>query len=210
MTTTFNRLTLVERNHGRTPDGHILSLWRCDCGAETAVAFSRVKCGATKSCGCLAREVSSQQATKHGGRETREYSSWIAMRRRCLVETDKDYPQYGGRGISICPEWSDFAIFLHDMGERPEGTSLDRIDASLGYAPSNTRWATDKTQGRNRRGTFTWHIKGRTFGSITEAANAFSVSEQTITRWVNGAFDARRNSVTAPRPDCSVERRYAA
>lgn len=132
------------------------------------------------------------------------------MRRRCENPTDKDFPRYGGKGITVCPEWSkSFAAFLEHVGCRPAGTTLDRKDARLGYVPGNVRWATSKQQGRNRRGTYVWHIKGRVFGSIGEAASAFSVSEHTVSRWVNGAFDSRRNRAVAPRPDCHAVARYA-
>jgi len=132
------------------------------------------------------------------------------MKRRCETPTDKDYAGYGARGVTVCAEWSaDFAAFLDHVGKRPAGTTLDRIDATRGYEPGNVRWATPQVQGRNRRGTFVWNIKGQTFGSITEAATHFGVSEHSVSRWVNGAFDKRRNTRTAPRPDCTVERRYA-
>jgi hypothetical protein len=209
MTITYHRLTLVERDVSRTADKHIVSRWICDCGNTVDVAHSRVKSGATKSCGCLAKDASAAAATKHGGRGSPEYSSWIAMRRRCNSPIDKDYPRYGGRGISICPQWDDFATFLSDMGPRPDGTTLDRIDGSRGYEPGNVRWAPATVQGRNRRGTFIWNIKGQTFGSITEAAKAFAVSSQTIHRWVNGFADKRRGTTTSARPDCSVEERYS-
>jgi hypothetical protein len=132
------------------------------------------------------------------------------MKRRCENPNDKDFPRYGGRGITVCPEWStSFEAFLSCLGPRPAGMTLDRIDASRGYEPGNVRWATAKVQGRNRRGTFTWHIKGRLFQSITEAAAAFEVSEHTVWRWVHGQFDARRNRMAEPRPDCRIEERYA-
>lgn len=206
----FGRLTLIERDAGRTNDKHVLSRWLCDCGTEMTAPYSRAKSGAVRSCGCLTRERSSESATKHGGRNTREYSSWIAMRRRCLSPADKDYPTYGGRGITICQEWLDsFEAFREHLGPRPDRTTLDRIDGTKGYEPGNVRWAAADVQGRNRRGTHIWHIKGETFGSITEAAAAFGVSEQTVFRWVNGAFDRRRNKPVAPRADCSAEERYS-
>lgn len=210
MTITYHRLTLVDRDVGRTADGHVLSAWLCECGASVTIAFSRVKSGQSKSCGCLAREVSSAKARTHGGRGSPEYSSWMAMRRRCQNPTDKDYHRYGARGITVCPRWAEsFAAFRDDLGPRPEGTTLDRIDGARGYEPGNVRWAPAKVQGRNRRGTFVWRIRGEVFGSITEAAAKFGVSEQTIWRWVRGAFDSRRGTRTPPRADCSVERRYA-
>lgn len=209
MTVTFNRLILVERDAGRSGDGHIISRWLCECGTPAMIAYSRVKSGTTKSCGCLIAEAASASATKHGGKGTPEYGSWIAMKRRCEQPTDKDYHRYGARGVSICAEWArDFARFRADMGPRPSGTTLDRIDASGDYTPANARWATAKVQGRNRRGTFVWSIKGRTFECIGDAAEAFGVSEHSVSRWVNGQFDKRRGTFTAPRPDCTVEARY--
>lgn len=206
----FNRLTLLVRDHGRTGDGHIKSLWRCDCGAEKVAAFSRVKAGTTRSCGCLVQERSIEAHTTHGMRSSPEYSSWMAMRRRCENVSDKDYPRYGGRGVTVCAEWSaDFACFFAHVGLRPAGTSLDRIDGRLGYQPGNVRWATPTEQGRNRRNSHVWHIKGAVFQSIGEAAAAFGVSEQTVFRWAHGFFDKRRCRSTPAHPDCRAVRRYA-
>lgn len=205
----YNRLTLVQRDVGRTGDGHIKSEWLCDCGEAFECAYSRVKNGTTTSCGCYGREISQAAATRHGGRNTAEYSSWMAMRRRCENVTDKDYPRYGGAGVRVCAEWTaDFVAFREHVGPRPQGTTLDRIDSRLGYQPGNVRWATPTEQARNRRGAFVWSIKGKTFESITEAAAHFNVSEHSISRWVNGAFDKRRGTSTPPRSDCTVQARY--
>lgn len=204
----FHSLTLVQHDIGRTPGGHIQSLWLCDCGELTKGAYSRVKTGKKHSCGCVARSDSSVRATTHGGKGTREYSSWTAMRRRCLIPEDKDYPRYGARGVTICEQWSDFAVFRNDMGPRPAGMTLDRIDTTGGYTPENTRWANALDQARNRRGSSVWHIKGLTFESITEAARHFNRSEQTIYRWAYGYYDPRRDTYRAPLKDCKAEGRY--
>jgi len=95
-------------------------------------------------------------ATKHGHKPkyaapSPTYTSWVEMRRRCLNPGHKRYADYGGRGITICARWSEFANFLEDMGARPEGLSLDRINNAGNYEPGNCRWANTKTQRRNSR-----------------------------------------------------------
>lgn len=207
----YGRLLLVERKFGKAADGHIISKWLCDCGNTALVAYSRVKCGSTISCGCYARDRVAERNTKHGLRGTPEYSSWIAMKRRCESPTDKDYPKYGGRGVTVCKEWSvSFLDFLSHIGPRPKGTTLDRINSNIGYEPGNVRWATSIEQGRNRRNTRQWVIKGQFFESIKDAATAFSVSEHTIWRWTYGEYDRRRGTFTSPRSDCSAKERYSA
>lgn len=99
--------------------------------------------------------------TVHGMDGTPTYRSWVDMRRRCNNPTRKDYPRYGGRGIKVCPQWSDFTQFLDDMGERPAGLTLDRIDNDGHYEPSNCQWATRKHQGRNTRSNKTVTIDGK-------------------------------------------------
>lgn len=120
---------------------------RCECGFEKNVIMSHLTSGKSKS--CIA--CGSLQRTKHGMTGRIEYTSWVKMRGRCLNHNDDRYHQYGGRGIKICDQWKDFEVFLHDMGERPPGTSLDRIDVDGHYEPSNCRWATPKEQMRNLR-----------------------------------------------------------
>ena len=79
------------------------------------------------------------------------YTTWKSMRDRCLCPTNEKYDRYGGRGITICDRWSDFALFLEDMGERPPGHTLDRVDNDGNYEPDNCRWATPAQQTSNQR-----------------------------------------------------------
>lgn len=87
----------------------------------------------------------------HGMRETPTYSSWVSMKSRCLNRNDSSFNRYGGRGITVCDRWLDFRAFFEDMGPRPHGMSLDRIDGTRGYSPDNCRWATQAEQNANRR-----------------------------------------------------------
>ena len=130
--------------------------FRCDCGGEAITGIKQAKSGHTKSCGCLFREAMVARNTRHGlsRKHPIEYRIWKNMRGRCNTPTDSDYADYGGRGIRICDRWTDFAAFFEDMGQRPEGHSLDREDVNGDYDPSNCRWATDKQQANNKRSNY--------------------------------------------------------
>lgn len=211
----YGRLTLVADRIGKTADGHIVSLWRCDCGRETKVASSRVRNGYTRSCGCLAVDVGRAANLVHGMRGTPEYSSWQAMKSRCLDPNNKDYARWGGRGVTVCPEWIDsFDAFYSHMGPRPSGTTLDRKDNLRGYEPGNVRWASATTQATNRSSTWTVEINGKRYASVEAAARAHGVSNTTIVRWCDGYTDARRthhsnNGHKPARPGCRKWRKYA-
>jgi pentatricopeptide repeat protein len=136
----------------------VSALWRCrcSCGVERLVHGTNLRQGLSLSCGCLSREKVKERSTKHGharrGNVTRAYSCWVRMKQRCFNPNQKDYPNYGARGISVCERWLEFANFYEDMGDPPPGLTLDRIDNDRGYGPGNVRWATAREQVLNRRG----------------------------------------------------------
>lgn len=151
---TFGRLT-AQWPVGRRRNNDVQWLCPCSCGKFRVNSGSDLRSGNSKSCGCLRKELLGIRKYKHGctvaRMRTREYNSWVAMKSRCSNPNRPCYEDYGGRGIKICERWHSFENFLADMGPRPKGTSIDRIDNDMGYFPSNCRWATRLEQNRNQR-----------------------------------------------------------
>jgi hypothetical protein len=155
----FERLTVIKRA-ANMEDGGVAWLCRCSCGTEVIVRSEHLRYGRTRSCGCLRREVSAAQArahsTTHGRAGSPEHSSWHAMLDRCRNPNSHARRWYADRGITVCARWDpprggSFQNFFDDMGPRPEGRTLDRIDNDGNYEPGNCRWATLAEQGASRR-----------------------------------------------------------
>lgn len=156
-------------------------MWRCqcDCGQSSVVDGSALRNGNTSSCGCGRREVSANNAFKHGGVGSPTYSVWESMKKRCFDPRQKSYKDYGGRGIRVCDRWMSFIHFLADMGERPSGMWIDRINNDKGYEPGNCRWATPAEQQRNRSNNKMLTLNGVT-KTQSEWASDIGVSGATI------------------------------
>jgi hypothetical protein len=153
----------------------------CDCGAEKIVHSGHLFSGQSKSCGCLRDELSSKKHRKHGAWKNLEYRTWQGMKSRCRDTGNKDYPNYGGVGITVCNKWiNSFENFIADMGPRPPGKhSIERINNSAGYSPENCRWATRKEQAENRKSNQYVVLEGKTL-TVAEAARCLGLHRSTI------------------------------
>lgn len=159
----FGRLLVVAPAGVIKKGSRTYKTWEClcDCGLTSFKTTNSLNSGNVRSCGCLAAESQSKRAidrnTVHGhnragrGNQSPTWHSWNSMRKRCLYKGHVSYPLYGGRGITVCEEWKSFSSFLLDMGERPSGKTLDRINVNGNYEPSNCRWATPSEQQKNKR-----------------------------------------------------------
>lgn len=157
----FGRLTALRVAGPSEKSRSTRSWWcQCECGAHVAVASQELLRGESKSCGCLKRErdqTFGHANAVHGHardlQESSEYRSWVEMRRRCTNPNSIGFKYYGGRGISVCSRWDEYANFLADMGPKPSPKhSIDRYPNKDGnYEPGNCRWATPTEQARNRK-----------------------------------------------------------
>ena len=166
----FGRLTVIIPQ-GKTRSGKTAkliplrtALCKCKCGKWVAPGIARLINGHIKSCGCLKREALSQGqiALSHGMSYSLEYGPWRAMHQRCNNPSSKDFPNWGGKGVTITPAWDEFAQFYADMGPRPSPKhTLDRWPNKQGdYKPGNVRWATPRQQNENRKSNIFVLLKG--------------------------------------------------
>jgi len=188
----------------RSPNGACVRMWmcKCDCGKSKAVRGIHIANGATISCGCFFHGH-----TRQNGKPSRTYHSWVSMTSRCNDLKNPFWHRYGGSGITICSRWEKFKNFLQDMGERPEGTTLDRFPDKKGnYEPGNCRWATPKEQSRNSVTNVVvyWKNKNMCLSELAETAKvSYSAVKQDyerhgiehlMTRIEKGLFKRRKNT----------------
>jgi len=166
----FGKLTVRSRV-GRNNQGEATWHCRCDCGGDTLVSTARLRNGNTKSCGCLTN-------TTHGMTGTKIYETWHSMKKRCNNPRNKNY---GERGISVCERWEKFENFYEDMGDQPEGLTIERIDNGGNYEPENCRWATQAEQTRNTRRSIRIKYKGEV-KCVAEWSRIIGVPKNTLYR----------------------------
>jgi hypothetical protein len=128
----------------------------------------------TKSCGCQ-----NPKGTIHGMAYTSIYRVWKSMISRCFNRNNRNWHNYGGRGITVCERWMDFTLFFEDMGHNPPGLSLDRIDNNGSYCKENCRWASPREQGQNRRMSVLITFQGQTF-CVSEWARRVGIKMDTV------------------------------
>ncbi len=146
------KLTALKNTYTKTSNGDYLWECECECGGNTTVSVGafNYKTG-TRSCGCAISDSRKSLKGYHGLSDTTEYTSWRKMRERCLSVNCKDYPDYGGAGVTICASWDSFKTFLDDMGYKTDKDfTIDRIDTTQGYSKANCRWTKTHIQARNQ------------------------------------------------------------
>lgn len=141
----YGKLVVLE-NIG-SYSGRLHWFCQCDCGKRIAASSSNLATGNTQSCGCVLIE----KRFKHGMSKTRVHGAWRQMLQRCENPKDPSYENYGGRGIKVDDRWKDFSVFYKDMGDKPYGATLDRINNDGPYSKENCKWSTWREQQSNKR-----------------------------------------------------------
>lgn len=166
----FFNLKVISIN-GKLDNGGLLWLCECTCGNKKVYPSSSLIAGRAKSCGC--------KRIKHGFSKTPTYDSWGDMKQRCLNKNNKFFKDYGGRGIKICKSWLLFKNFLKDMGEKPVGKSLDRINNNGNYCKKNCKWSTPEEQSNNIRKNIKIKYQGITL-NLSQWSRKLKINNSTL------------------------------
>lgn len=187
----FGRLTVIKKLP-KIPNQHIKYICQCECGKIKEVYAHCLKSGASKSCGCLKDESIIKRSTKHGNKTrsnpSPEYIAWVLMIQRCYNKNHPSYPNYGGRGITVCERWlHSFESYLADVGKRPSSKhSADRYpnNETGNYEPSNFRWATKREQAGNVRTNKWLEYKGKKL-ILMDWSRLLNIGQSTIAYRLN-------------------------
>lgn len=197
---TFGRLSVIDVSH-RTQANKIVWNCKCECGNNATAQTQHLLDGRRVSCGCAKRPETRMRPIRyktHNKTNTTEFRIWTGIKTRCFNKNDHAYVDYGGRGITMCERWKDsFDNFLSDMGERPKGKSLDRIDNNKGYFPDNCRWATQKQQCNNKRNNTKLTFNGELL-TITEWSARTGINKHTLADRVRKSGWSHEDALTLP------------
>ena len=163
------------------------ALCRCECGSEKVVRRYHLTSGATQSCGCLRNERTREATGTHGQTGSRLHRIWSGMLQRCRNPKNRNFPDYGGRGVKVCPQWDpqqggSFERFAADMGEPPSvvhSIDKDQLGDGMLYSPETCCWATPKEQARNTRSNRRYEICGIT-KCLAEWTEFFAINYGTV------------------------------
>jgi hypothetical protein len=179
---------------------HRICICRCDCGGEHETLYTNlINKRPIKSCGC----TPNPGAVKHGLSSSPEHAVWMSMLKRCRNPRSTSYHNYGGRGISVCKEWSDkktgFQTFLRDMGKRPtEKHQIDRRENDGNYKPGNCRWVVSAINNRNRRNTVNLTLDGETM-CLSEWARHLGMGVTTLYQRLKSGWSVEKALTTPGR-----------
>jgi len=170
-------LSFIAVSESKSKDGHIKWLCKCSCGDVSEYIATRIRNNRVNQCKKCASKVSAEKIKTHGMRNSKEYSTWSAMKARCIHVESKDFYRYGGKGILICSEWANsFEAFFEHIGPAPSNQhSIDRIDNLKGYEPNNVRWAT-KTQQQRNKSNSVYVTNGKDVFHINDVATKLGIS----------------------------------
>ena len=170
-------LSFVSISPNKSKDRHIVWICKCACGDIGEYMATRVRLNRVSRCRKCVSQLTSKSKTTHGMRYTKEYTTWVGIKDRCLNKNSKDFERYGNKGITLFSGWiSNFESFFNHIGFSPsKAHSVDRIDNKKGYEPGNVRWATSTQQGRNKNGSV-FVTDGASVIHINDAAAILMIS----------------------------------
>lgn len=198
----FGKLT-AKKFVGKNKQYDALWLCDCDCGNEKIVSAGKLQSGHTQSCGCFQRERTKEAHTKHSlyynseGKRSKLYHVWGSMKERCFNKNSKSYPDYGGRGVTICDEWLDYTNF-HKWAIQngyKEGLTIERDNNNLNYQPSNCRWIPKSDQSKNRSSVRYLEWNGVT-RSVTEWSELTGIPSNVINQRIRRSWDINKSLTT--------------
>ena len=196
----FGKLTVVSFA-GTDKNYNAKWLCACECGEQSVVWSSALRRWLTTSCGCHRKAETKKRRTTHGqsGKRSATYNVWAGMIKRCTNPNAQGYDRYGGRGIKVCDAWKSFESFFADMGDKPEGHSIERVDNDGDYSPENCVWALVSAQSRNKSNNRKITANGQTMLLVDWAAR-LGINANTITKRIDElGWDAERALSTPVR-----------